>query len=356
MSPEAARLALGPIMLDVEATELGAADRERLMHPAAGGVILFSRNFASTEQLRCLTASIHAMRSPSLLVAVDHEGGRVQRFRDGFTAIPAMRELGKLWDDNASRAKHIAQEVGFVLAAELRAHGIDLSFAPVLDVDHGSSSVIGDRSFHADPQAVAELARALITGFRRAGMGAVGKHFPGHGFVRADSHYEVPVDERSYVEIEAGDLVPFRRLIEAGVGAIMPAHVIYPAVDSRPAGFSETWLKEVLRRKLGFDGVIFSDDISMEAASVAGGVVERAQAALGAGCDVVLVCNDPRAAGRALEGLEYAMPAVSLARLARMHGRQHADDMVRLRQDASYVDALRAMAGIGARTGDLPLA
>jgi beta-N-acetylhexosaminidase len=356
MSTEAPRLPLGPVMLDVEATELSAADRERLMHPAAGGVILFSRNFASPEQLRRLTASIHAMRSPALLIAVDHEGGRVQRFRDGFTTIPAMRELGRLWDDNPPRARHVAQEVGFVLAAELRAHGIDLSFAPVLDVDHGSSSVIGDRSFHSDPQAVAELARSLTTGFRRAGMAAVGKHFPGHGYVRADSHYEVPVDERPYAEIEASDLVPFRQLIETGVGGIMPAHVIYPAVDSRPAGFSETWLREVLRRQLGFDGVIFSDDISMEAASVAGGVVERAQAALGAGCDMVLVCNDPRAASRALEGLEYAMPAVGLARLARMHGRQHANDMVRLREDSTYVDALHAMAGIGARTGDLPLA
>jgi beta-N-acetylhexosaminidase len=343
-------------MLDVEATELAAADRERLLHPMAGGVILFSRNFASLEQLRRLTAMIHDLRRPSLLIGVDHEGGRVQRFRDGFTAIPAMRELGIEWDDNPARARHLAQEVGFVLAAELRAHGVDLTFAPVLDVDHGSSSVIGDRSFHGDPHVVAELARSLITGFRRAGMVAVGKHFPGHGYVRADSHYEIPVDERAFADIEAGDLVPFRRLIEAGVGGIMPAHVIYPAVDSRPAGFSERWLKQVLRGQLGFDGVIFSDDMSMEAASVAGGVVERAQAALSAGCDMVLVCNDPHAAGEVLERLEYAIPAVSLARLGRMHGRQPAEDMVKLREDANYVDALRAIAGIGARTGDLPLA
>lgn len=356
MSTEIPQLPLGPVMLDVAATELDAGDRDRLMHPMAGGVILFSRNFSTPEQLRRLTAAIHALRSPSLIVAVDHEGGRVQRFRDGFTAIPAMRELGKLWDDNPVRARHIAQEVGFVLAAELRAHGIDLTFAPVLDVDHGSSSVIGDRSFHSDPHVVAELARALMMGFRRAGMAAVGKHFPGHGYVRADSHYEVPVDERAYAEIEASDLVPFRRLIESGAGGIMPAHVIYPAVDSRPAGFSETWLKQILRRQLGFDGVIFSDDISMEGASVAGGVVERANAALGAGCDMVLVCNDAGAASRALEGLEYAIPAVSLARLARMHGRQPAEDMVKLREDSGYVDALHAMAGIGSRTGDLPLA
>jgi beta-N-acetylhexosaminidase len=343
-------------MLDVAATELTAADRERLMHPMTGGVILFSRNFAAPEQLRQLTATIHALRTPSLLVAVDHEGGRVQRFRDGFTAIPAMRELGKLWDGNPARARHATQEIGLVLAAELRAHGIDLSFAPVLDVDHGSSSVIGDRSFHSDPHVVAELARALTAGFRRAGMSAVGKHFPGHGYVRADSHYSVPVDERAYAEIEASDLVPFRRLIEAGLGGIMPAHVIYRAVDSTPAGFSEDWLKRILRGQLGFDGVIFSDDISMEGASVAGTVVERAHAALGAGCDMVLVCNDAGAASQVLEGLQYAIPAVSLARLARMHGRQPADDMVKLREDANYVDALRAMSGIGSRSGDLPLA
>ena len=346
---------LGPVMLDVAGSELDGDDRRRLQHPLVGGVILFARNYASPEQLNRLTAEIHASRSPALVIAVDHEGGRVQRFRDGFTAIPAMRELGRVWDANPQHALHLAHEVGFVLAAELRAHGVDLSFAPVLDVDYGNSSVIGDRALHTDPQAIADLARALVQGLRQGGMSAVGKHFPGHGHVRADSHHEIPVDDRPYAEIEASDLVPFRRLIESGLGGIMPAHVIYPQVDRQPAGFSQVWLKTILRGKLGFDGVIFSDDLSMEGASVAGGVVDRARAAFAAGCDMVLVCNNPSAADELLENLEYSMPATSLARLARMHGRRHAENMVRLREDALYMKALHAIAGIGFGSGDLPL-
>lgn len=346
---------LGPVMLDVAGIELDAAERKRLMHPLTGGVILFSRNYAGPEQLAQLTGAIHALRSPPLIIAVDHEGGRVQRFRDGFTVIPPMRELGQAWDANPQHARQLAHEVGFVLAAELRAHGVDLSLAPVLDVDHGASSVIGNRAFHSDPRAIAELARALVQGFNQAGMSGVGKHFPGHGHVRADSHLEVPVDERSYAQIEAADLVPFRRLIDVGLGGIMPAHVIYPEVDSRPAGFSPVWLKQVLRGTLGFDGVVFSDDLSMEAAGVAGGVTERAQAALAAGCDMVLVCNDPQAVEELYRGFSYAMPAVSLARLARVHGRAHAENLVKLREDARYAQALHAMAGIGARDGELPL-
>ena len=342
-------------MLDVAGTELDADDRQRLQHPLVGGVILFARNYASPEQLDRLTAEIHALRNPPLIIAVDHEGGRVQRFRDGFTIIPAMRQLGHAWDANPQHGRHLAHEVGFVLAAELRAHGVDLSFAPVLDVDYGNSSVIGDRALHTDPQAIADLARALVQGFRQGGMSAVGKHFPGHGHVRADSHHEIPVDDRPYTEIEASDLVPFRRLIESGLGAIMPAHVIYPRVDRQPAGFSQRWLKTILRGELGFDGVIFSDDLSMEGASVAGGVVDRARAAFTAGCDMVLVCNNPPAADELLAHLDYAMPATSLARLARMHGRQHAENMIRLREDALYVKALHAIAGIGFGSGDLPL-
>jgi beta-N-acetylhexosaminidase len=348
--------ALGPVVLDIEGTELGAADRARLAHPMTGGVILFSRNYASPEQLARLTEEIHAVRAPPLVVAVDHEGGRVQRFREGFTAIPPMRELGRLWDAGAQHAKALAREVGYVLAAELRAHGVDLTFAPVLDVDHGSSSVIGDRALHSDPHVVAELGLALMHGFRDAGMGAVGKHFPGHGYVRADSHFEVPVDPRPYAEIAAADLVPFRRLIGSGLGGIMPAHVVYPEVDSRPAGFSPVWLKRVLRGELGFDGIVFSDDLGMEAAAVAGGIVERAHAALAAGCDMVLSCAGAEAADELLAGLRYTMPAVSLARLARMHGRAPAESMTRLRQDPRYVRALRAMTGLGMRDGELPLA
>lgn len=350
------KLYLGPVMLDVAGAELTAEDRERLLHPLAGGIILFTRNYASPEQLIRLTADIHALRSPALIVAVDHEGGRVQRFRESFTAIPPMRELGKIWDHNAQHACHLAHDVGFLLAAELRAHGVDLSFAPVLDVDYGNSSVIGDRALHSDAQAIAELAHALVQGFRQAGMGAVGKHFPGHGHVRADSHHEIPIDDRPYADIEASDLLPFRRLVESGLGGIMPAHVIYPQVDAQPAGFSAFWLKKILRGQLGFDGVVFSDDLSMEGASVAGGVVDRAHAALGAGCDMVLVCNNPQSADELLDNLQYTMPPVSLARLARMHGRQHAADMVRLREDAQYMKALHAVAGIGLESGDLPLA
>lgn len=347
---------LGPVMFDVEGTHLGEADRKRLGHPLAGGVILFSRNFANLGQLVQLTEAIHALRNPPLVIAVDHEGGRVQRFRDGFTALPAMRELGWAWDQGQQHARQLAQEVGYVLAAELLAHGVDLSLAPVLDIDWRASSVIGDRAFHSDPRAVGELARALLHGFRQAGMNGVGKHFPGHGHAAADSHHEVPIDERAFEEIEAADLAPFRRVIEAGLGGIMPAHVIYPRVDDRPAGFSSVWLKQVLRGRLGFDGVIFSDDLNMEGASVAGDVTERARAALGAGCDMVLLCNNAQGVDALLDNLDYTMPAVSLARLARMHGRPLPGGMVRLREDIRYAHALHAIAGIGKRDGELPLA
>ena len=348
-------LPLGPVMLDVAGTALTEEERRRLMHPLAGGVILFSRNYSSPEQLTRLTAEIHALRNPALIIAVDQEGGRVQRFRDGFTVIPPMRELGRIWDGQPKHARQLTHEVGFVLAAELRAHGVDLSMAPVLDVDHGASGVIGDRALHSDPEAIVDLARALIQGFKQAGMSAVGKHFPGHGHVRADSHHEVPVDARSYAEIEADDLLPFRRLTAAGMGGVMPAHVIYPQVDSRPAGYSPVWLKQILRGDLGFDGAVFSDDLSMEGASVAGGIIARGEAALDAGCDMVLVCNNPGAVDELLAGLRHAMPPVSLARLARIHGRGHAENIVKLREDARYAKALHAMVGIGVRDGELPL-
>ncbi len=347
---------LGPVMLDVAGTELTHDDRRRLLHPLVGGVILFTRNFQSCAQLSKLTAEIHELRSPPLIIAVDHEGGRVQRFRDGFTRLPPMRELGLVWDRDRRKAVSLAHALGFVLAAELRVHGVDLSFAPVLDVDFGNSSVIGDRAFHSRPDAIAELANGVMHGLREGGMAAVGKHFPGHGHVRADSHHEVPVDERAFADIEAEDLIPFRRLIDAGMTGIMPAHVIYPRVDAAPAGFSEKWLKRILRGQMGFDGVIFSDDLSMEGASVAGGVVDRANAALKAGCDMVLVCNNPQSADELLSGLQYAMPAVGLARLARIHGRAHAADAVKLREDAHYAAALHAIAGLGEHDRELPFA
>lgn len=346
---------LGPVMLDLQGCALTPEDERRLRHPATGGVILFSRNYENPQQLAELTAAIHALRSPPLLIAVDQEGGRVQRFREGFTRLPPMRSLGRLWDRNPHRARILAEQTGYVLAAELRASGVDFSFAPVLDLDYGVSTVIGDRAFHAHPDAVAELAKELVRGLRRAGMAAVGKHFPGHGFVVADSHVELPTDERKLSDLALADLVPFRRLMEHGLPAIMPAHVVYSAVDTQPAGFSEVWLKRILREELGFDGAVFSDDLSMAGAACAGEPVARARAALAAGCDMVLVCNDCEAADALLDELDFDLPAVSLARLARMHGRSEPASWVRLRQNPDYLDAVRAVSALAAEAAELSL-
>ncbi|HEX5337310.1 MAG TPA: beta-N-acetylhexosaminidase [Gallionella sp.] len=349
-------MGLGPVMLDVVGTRLTAEDEARLRHPLVGGVILFKRNYESPAQLAELTAAIHALRTPPLLIAVDHEGGRVQRFREGFTKIPAMREIGKIWDKHPQRARHLAQQAGYVLAAELRACGVDFSFTPVLDVDYGQSSVIGDRAFHSNPQAIAELAHSLLLGLKQGGMHTVGKHFPGHGYVQADSHLDIPVDEREFVDIELCDLIPFRQMVGFGLSAVMPAHVIYPKVDNRPAGFSPIWLKNILRGQLGFDGVIFSDDLSMEGASVAGGIVQRAEAALHAGCDMVLVCNKPESADELLRGLHWEMPAASKARLAQMRGKGHAESLGQLHEHAHFLKALDEVAAIGMSNAELPLA
>ena len=314
---------LGPVMVDVGGLQLTDDDAKRLSHPLVGGMILFARNFESSEQLKQLTSRIHALRSPSLPIAVDHEGGRVQRFRDGFTTIPPMRVLGEEWNRSPDNARKLARDVGLVIGTELLAHGVDFSFAPVLDLDWGESGVIGNRAFHANAEIVSALARALIEGLASAGMASVGKHFPGHGFVRADSHHEIPIDERAYAAIRDADLVPFRELSDGTMTAVMPAHVIYPAVDSHPAGFSPKWLKEILRTELGFDGVIFSDDLSMEGASVAGNVTQRAHAALNAGCDMVLLCNDSGKADELLAGLtaDKVAPGTDLTRrLTRMRG------------------------------------
>ncbi|MGZ5038401.1 MAG: beta-N-acetylhexosaminidase [Usitatibacter sp.] len=336
---------LGPCMVDVAGLELTPDDIERLQHPQVGGVILFARNFAAPLQLIQLAHSIRELRSPQLLVCVDHEGGRVQRFRHGFTAIPAMTELGKLWDRDPAQALAAARGCGFVIASELQAHGVDFSFTPVLDVDYGESSVIGDRALHHDPHTVAVLAEALQAGLNAAGMSSVGKHFPGHGYVRADSHLEVPVDERTLTEISASDLIPFQRMARSGMGGMMPAHVVYPKVDSKPAGFSSVWLQKILREKLGFEGLIFSDDLSMEGASTAGGVMARANAALNAGCDMVLLCNDPRAQDTLLEGLERRPIAASLAkRLEKMRGK--AISTVALKANAAYLAATENLARI----------
>ncbi len=336
-------MSLGPVMVDLAGPALAPEERARLLHPLVGGVILFARNYESPEQVRELVAQIHALREPQLLVAVDQEGGRVQRFRDGFTALPPVARLGEVYDENRKLGRRLAELSGWLMAAELRAVGIDFSFAPVLDLDRGICPVIGDRAFHADPEAVAELARAYMNGMQRAGMAATGKHFPGHGAVTADSHVSVPVDERDYVDIEQSDLPPFERLIHANLAAVMTAHVLYPRVDRHAPAFSTFWLQEVLRRRLEFSGVIFSDDLSMAGAAPAGDVVTRAQAALAAGCDMILVCNDPAAAEQVLAGIAgYCADPVMHLRLARMHGR-HAIERAQLAQDAAWQQAVRAV-------------
>lgn len=309
----------GPVMLDVAGHELTAEEREVLQHPLVGGVILFARNHAEPQQLRALTGAIRAVRL-ELVISVDHEGGRVQRFREGFTRLPAMRRLGEAWAADAAIGRACARNAGFVLAAELRAHGVDLSYAPVLDLDYGVSGVIGDRAFHRDPDVVAELAGELIAGLAEAGLAAVGKHFPGHGAVEADSHVAIPVDGRDFEAVWAEDVAPFR-LLASRLGGVMPAHVIFDRIDARPAGFSPFWLQDVLRGRLGFQGVIFSDDLTMEGASVAGGIVARATAAHDAGCDVVLVCNRPDMAIELLDGWKPAERAGSRARIAGLRPR-----------------------------------
>jgi len=303
-----------PVVLDIAGTELTADDRRRLAHPLTGGLILFARNWASRLQLTTLVAGIKAVR-PDVLVCVDHEGGRVQRFRtNGFTHLPPMRVLGEMWMDDgrqgegagAMRAMDAASAAGFVLGAELRACGVDLSFTPVLDLDFGASGVIGDRAFHRDPRVVGLLARSLMHGLQRAGMANCGKHFPGHGFVKADSHHAVPVDRRSLKAILADDARPYEWLSTVLTG-VMPAHVVYPKVDPRPAGFSRRWLQDVLRGRLGFTGAVFSDDLSMAGARLVDGeqvsYTEAAAMALSAGCDLVLLCNQSLDGGTAVDDL-----------------------------------------------------
>jgi beta-N-acetylhexosaminidase len=337
---------LGPVMVDVAGVALDDDDRRRLTHPNCGGVILFSRNYQCAQQVADLVASIHALRIPALPVGVDHEGGRVQRFREGFTALPAMARIGAGYAADPAQATRLAELAGYVLAAELRACGVDFSFAPVLDLDFGRSQVIGDRAFHASPEAVTALARALIRGLRRGGMASVGKHFPGHGYASADSHVAVPTDPRTLDQILAADAMPYARLAPGALAAVMPAHVVYPEVDAAPAGFSRRWLNDILRIRLGFDGAILSDDLAMEGASVAGDVVERARAALGAGCDMVLVCNRPDLADRLLDSELPLVSATSAARLARLRGSPGAPGRDALTDDAQYRDALDSLAHV----------
>jgi beta-N-acetylhexosaminidase len=339
----------GPVTLDVVGLELNAQDRRRIQDPLTGGVILFGRNFASRKQLTKLTGDIKKLR-PDVLISIDHEGGRVQRAKqDGFTHLPAMRKLGELWSVK-NTSKHAAQSAalamaaatacGYVLGAELRACGVDFSFTPVLDLDFGRSGVIGDRSFSRDPQIVFALAKSLNDGLRMAGMANCGKHFPGHGWAEADSHVAIPVDERSLQDILNDDAKPYEWL-DLSLAAVMPAHVIYPQVDSLPAGFSKIWLHSVLRQELGFEGVIFSDDLSMEGASVAGSVVKGAELALEAGCDAVLICNRPDLADQLLKDLRVskAKQSESMSRLNRLMPQPPALDWNALQKEAQYQHA-----------------
>lgn len=342
------QMPLGPVMLDVIGTTLSEDDLRRIRHPLTGGVILFARNYENRAQLVALCDAIHAAR-PGVLIAVDHEGGRVQRFRsDGFTRLPSMKKLGELWDKDVLRACKAATALGYVLAAELRACGVDLSFTPVLDLDYGQSEVIGDRAFHRDPRVVTLLAKSVNHGLREAGMANCGKHFPGHGFVAADSHIAIPVDERDPKDILKDDAAPYGWL-GMSLSAVMPAHVIYPKFDKHPAGFSKKWLS-LLRKELGFEGVIFSDDLSMEGASVAGSVVQGAHAALKAGCDMVLVCNSPDKADQLLDGLDPSLAVDahrSAARIAALVPTSAASDWDSLQADPVYKAACKLVKSLG---------
>lgn len=313
-------MTLGPLMVDLEGTSIGETEKDLLRQPEVGGVILFTRNFESVEQITDLVEQIHNLKSPKILVAVDHEGGRVQRFHEGFSKIPAAAIYAKTAKNDLQKSRQLAEDAGWLMAVELRACGIDFSFAPVLDLAHGLSGVIGDRAFHSKPATVATLAYAFMHGMNKAGMQAVGKHFPGHGGVVEDSHVAMPVDHRELEELLRTDIVPFENMIENKLAAIMPAHVIYDKVDDKPAGYSSFWIENILRQRLGFQGVVFSDDLSMEAAGVVGGFGERADAALTAGCDMALVCNHLDGAIEAAEYIRGYSNPTSQLRLVRMHG------------------------------------
>jgi beta-N-acetylhexosaminidase len=310
-------MSLGPIMADVQALELSAEERELLQHPLIGAVILFSRNYESREQVSALTRSIRELRDPPLLIAVDQEGGRVQRFRDGFTALPPLRWLGHEYDLDPRKARELSTLCGWLMATELLAVGVDFSFAPVVDLDHGLSEIIGDRAFHADSEIVATLSRSYCQGLRNAGMAAVAKHFPGHGGVVADSHLALPEDRRSYGEL-LDDIHPYRTLISNGLQGIMPAHVRYTKVDERIASMSSYWLQTELRQNLEFRGAIFSDDLTMEGASVEGSIPERVEKTLAAGSDMALICNNPAAVAATVGRLQGYLGPASYARLAAM--------------------------------------
>jgi beta-N-acetylhexosaminidase len=315
-------MSLGPLLIDVAGTALDAADRELLAHPRVGGVVLFKRNYAEPAQLRALVADIQALRTPPLLVAVDQEGGRVQRFRAGFSELPPPRRIGQRFDADPQQGLAMARALGWLMAAELLACGVDLSFVPCVDLDYGLSEVIGDRALHVQGSIVAQLAIAYVHGMREAGMAATAKHFPGHGAVVADSHLALPIDRRELADMEQ-DLLPYRRLIGSGLAAVMVAHVLFPAVDPLPASFSRRWIEGVLRGQLGFTGLVMADDLTMAGAAAMGGPLERTEQALAAGCDVVLICNDRAGVERVVQELRREIDPVAQLRLVRMRGHKH---------------------------------
>lgn len=324
-APRAARPLIGPVMADIAGLTLTTEDREVLKHPLVGGLILFARNYRDREQLGALCAEIAALKKPRLLVAVDHEGGRVQRFREGFTRGPAMRSLGALYDESPRRALAEAQRWGHTIGKELGHFGIDLCFAPVLDRDTGESQVIGDRAFSGDPATIVALASAFSKGLAAAGLKATGKHFPGHGAVTADSHHALPVDRRTWAELQATELVPFAGMIRKGIPSLMLAHVRYSAVDETPASLSKHWIQTVLRQQLRYDGALFCDDLSMGGAAVLGSMADRAHAALAAGNDMILVCNDRPGTLQVLEAIRgHRIRPESSRRLKRLFGRRPA--------------------------------
>ncbi|MCC5810838.1 MAG: beta-N-acetylhexosaminidase [Ectothiorhodospiraceae bacterium] len=340
-------MSLGPLMVGVSSTELSAEEREWLLHPQVGGVILFARNFADPAQLRSLVDGIHALRDPALLVAVDQEGGRVQRFQTGFTRLPPLAVLGRLHDRDAARALELAQTMGWLMAAEVRSCGVDISFAPVLDLDRGISSVIGDRAFHSEPGVVVKLADAYIKGMEQGGLRAIGKHFPGHGGVEADSHLDLPVDTRPILSLHTEDLVPFEELTRMRrLAGIMTAHVAYPDLDNQPASFSNRWINGLLRREFDFQGVVFCDDLGMEGASGLGGLGARALAALEAGNDMVMVCNELDNVPAVLETLEdRPVDDEAAARLLALRG-PAGPALLDLQQDQRWEMARRAAQGL----------
>lgn len=331
-------MGFGALFVDIDGTSLSGADRKLLTRPQVAGVILFGRNTQSAEQTSHLAAEIHAVRD-DLIVSVDQEGGRVQRLRDGVTRLPPMAALGRLYQRDADRAHWAACEVGYLMAAELRSLGVDLSFAPVLDLDYGHNTVIGDRAFALVADEIVALAGAFVAGMHEAGMAATGKHFPGHGWADADTHSSDALDKREFGEIWAQDLIPFRKLVEAGLDAVMPAHVLYAACSDQPAGFSSFWLQDVLRNRLKFEGVIFSDDLTMKAAHAAGGYAQRAELALAAGCDVLLPCNNRDGA---LEVVDYlaAHGFKPSPELLRMRGKIVSFDEDRLARAANLCEEL----------------